>query len=149
MVATYKLTTRETTYLKPDSHILLHLNFVGGKNPFFLPLPTFLLGTYPGAWLIDFYLFLSFEFFKKFKITSFHHENGKKRIKTGPPQWSLNPQWHWHWYEPTLNECPEQKPSNFLPFYMRTENKIFWPTGWVGEKISFSHRLYRKVTVTC
>ena len=39
----------ETTYLKPYTHFLQHLNFVGGKNPFSLPLPTFNLGIYPGA----------------------------------------------------------------------------------------------------
>ena len=31
----------ETTYLKPSSHFLLHLNFDGGKKTFFPPLPTF------------------------------------------------------------------------------------------------------------
>ena len=38
-LSTYSISGPETTYLKPSSHFLLHLNFVGGKNPFSLPFP--------------------------------------------------------------------------------------------------------------
>ena len=37
-LSTYSISGPETTYLKPSSHFLLHLNFVGGKKPFFPPL---------------------------------------------------------------------------------------------------------------
>ena len=86
----------ETTYLKPNTHFLLHLGFVGGKKPFFLPLPTFNLGICPGSWLIDYEFFgsrrhwyeptlsacpgqmpsLFFQFFDEQRITFFDPPGG-------------------------------------------------------------------------
>ena len=57
----------------------------------------------------------------------------------------------WLWYESTLSRCPEQMPSIYFLFFRRTENNVFWPTGWEGwAKILFlSPEWYRQVIITC